>query len=357
MKILFIYPEISSKSGGGVLTNTIRDTLLKITSDLVEYHFPLYMSSFQKLKNQLSLHTMGMTKHLEDDIINKIKQELPDIVIINSSRIGCLCKRIKCQFPEIKVITIFHNVELKFVFDGFKSNKNIFSLLTILATWYNERLAIKYSDDIVALNDRDAKTLQRVYCRPVNFIMPLCLNDRFDFSKVVEKKSDDPVMGAFIGSNFYANNRGIKWFCENVSNKINYTILIIGKGFENEAEYFSHFPNIKLIGTVNDIDSFYYNIDFVVSPIFDGSGMKTKTAEALMFGKTIFGTTEAFEGYEVPIDKIGKLCNSADEFISTINSYDRNLLGGFNKYSRSIFLQKYSDDILVEILNKIIKND
>jgi len=37
----------------------------------------------------------------------------------------------------------------------------------------------------------------------------------------------------------------------------------------------------------------------VILPIISGSGMKTKTAEALMYGKSIIGIKEAFEGYKM----------------------------------------------------------
>ena len=74
---------------------------------------------------------------------------------------------------------------------------------------------------------------------------------------------------------------------------VNAEILIIGKGFEtlkNDLEC----DNVKVIGTVEDVSEYFYRADFVIAPIFEGSGMKLKTAEALMYGKTIFGTTEAF---------------------------------------------------------------
>lgn len=52
---------------------------------------------------------------------------------------------------------------------------------------------------------------------------------------------------------------------------------------------------------------YIYNADFLIAPIFEGSGMKLKTAEALMYGKTVFGTTEAFEGYDVDYEQVGGL--------------------------------------------------
>ena len=44
-------------------------------------------------------------------------------------------------------------------------------------------------------------------------------------------------------------------------------------------------------------------------PIFEGSGMKLKTCEALMFGKNIIGTPEAFAGYDIDdYTNVGACC-------------------------------------------------
>ncbi len=40
-------------------------------------------------------------------------------------------------------------------------------------------------------------------------------------------------------------------------------------------------------------------LDYIISPIFVGGGMKVKTCEALMYGKNIIGTSESFEGYDI----------------------------------------------------------
>ena len=43
---------------------------------------------------------------------------------------------------------------------------------------------------------------------------------------------------------------------------------------------------------VDCLETWYEKADVVISPIFLGSGMKTKTAEALMYGKPILGTIQ-----------------------------------------------------------------
>ena len=56
--------------------------------------------------------------------------------------------------------------------------------------------------------------------------------------------------------------------------------------------------NVTVVGSVENLDEWYNKADLVVGPIFKGEGMKTKTCEALMYGKRYLGTDEALEGYE-----------------------------------------------------------
>ena len=70
--------------------------------------------------------------------------------------------------------------------------------------------------------------------------------------------------------------------------------------------------------------------------------MKTKTAEALMFGKKIIGTPEAFSGYEGITNEVGRVCNSADEFIDAINNADTMVSHRFDSKLRKIYENKYS---------------
>ena len=92
----------------------------------------------------------------------------------------------------------------------------------------------------------------------------------------------------------------------------------------------------------------------MVLPIFTGSGMKVKTCESLMHGKNIIGTTEAFEGYDVDIKKVGGECNTAEEFIALLNDFAKNPRPKFNEYSRKIFIEKYSENAVAEMFKETI---
>lgn len=352
-KILFIYQQLSLKTGGGVFTNVIRRSLSNIGVEVVEFSYPEYSGGWDKLRNQLRMYSAGMNHKYAQEIIDVISNNSFDIIIFNGSQLGKVAKRVKRDFSSIKTFTIFHNLEYKFVLDAFKINKNPAQLLTLLSTYVNEKDAILYSDAVATLNERDSDAICALYHHKADCILPLCIEDRFDEKRLIRPEREK--IGAFVGSKFFANSKGIKWFCENVSNRINCKILVIGKGFEEDADYFGRFPNIELIGTVDSIDEYYYKVDFIVSPIFDGSGMKTKTAEALMFGKNIFATSEAFEGYDIDYKEVGALCNNAEEFVNAINSYNTNA-ERFNSYSRRAYETKYSQIVFTEKLKKVISD-
>ena len=94
----------------------------------------------------------------------------------------------------------------------------------------------------------------------------------------------------------------------------------------------------------------------MVLPILWGDGMKVKTAEALMFGKTIFATDEALEGYMIENTENIYRCNSADEFINKINTYivEKNRQKKYNPSIRELFLSKYETNGYIEKVKQII---
>ena len=90
-----------------------------------------------------------------------------------------------------------------------------------------------------------------------------------------------------------------------------------------------------------NLEDYYDQADAMVMPIFVGDGMKVKTAEALMYGKPMFATDEALEGYDVEgISGIYR-CNSAKEFIDMINEQ---IINGYSEEVRKLFVHNYSTE-------------
>lgn len=145
-----------------------------------------------------------------------------------------------------------------------------------------------------------------------------------------------------MGGTFYANRVGITWFVKHVAPHINIKTYIVGRGFESLRDELELNGKVEVIGEVDSLAQWYQDSYFVIAPIFDGSGMKTKVVEALMFGKKIIGTPEAFSGYEQIADQAGRICLSAEEFVAAIESADEIVNGSFDLELRAIYEERYS---------------
>lgn len=338
-KILFITPRLSKKSGGGNFTNNII-SILSDNFELKIYYLNEQKSKLKKLLLVLNGFTHGLIFKDLKNINRIITKENIGLVFINHSYYGILAKYLKKTNPNITIVTFFHNIERNFVWDVVRRKKGIGNYLTFLATCHNEKLIIKYSDKIVGLNDRDDGQLYGYYHCHFNIIIPIFIRDTYTSVTALQDIILPDKFCLFVGSLFSANYEGIKWFARNVAPYISIPLVVVGKGFERLKDEFREIPNLIIIGEVNNLIPIYNRAHFIVSPIFDGSGMKTKTAEALMCGKYIIGTTEAFQGYNnIEKNGFGIICNSPNEFIQSINSYSKPI---FNIKIREYFLKNFS---------------
>ena len=158
----------------------------------------------------------------------------------------------------------------------------------------------------------------------------------------------------FLGAYFPPNNEGIVWFVKNVLPHVNIRMKVVGKGMARLKAEEPTLKDIEVISDAPDLLPYFEEADIMILPIFKGSGMKVKTCESLMYGKNIIATDEAFVGYDVDYDKVGGKCNTAEEFIARIKEFEKNPRPRFNAYSRQMFLEKYSEEGVVEKFRKVL---
>lgn len=361
MKLLFVSKDYRNNivDGGSIVIKRNLELLKEIlgAANVDEFYINTKILNIKKAIKMLTLSSVGYEKKVLHRLITEIKKNQYDFIFVDNSLLGIYVKKIKKEFPQIKIVSFFHNIELNY----FKEKVKVDGLINVIAlpyAYHNEKLTIKYSNLVIVLNNRDNKFLKSIYKKDANLILPLTLKDKFN-NKIInnlQSNCNNDLTYIFVGSNFFANIEGITWFIENVSKNISGKLQIIGSGMEILKEKYGHYQNIEILGFVDDLSYYYINADFVIIPIFSGSGMKTKTTEALMYGKTIFGTTEAFEGFELDYDKVGALCNSKEEFIKSINDYINGPRSKFNQYSRDIFLKKYSNSAVKQNLENLLIN-
>ena len=103
----------------------------------------------------------------------------------------------------------------------------------------------------------------------------------------------------FLASRMEFNVSGILWFLDKawpmIVNQDPELKLIIG-GTVCEKIPEDKYSNIMLLGRVDSLDNFYQRGDVVINPVFQGTGLKIKTFEALSYGKVVIVHPHSSQG-------------------------------------------------------------
>lgn len=362
MKVLHFSPasNVRSITGRELLSDLNRRSLDSLFADnLVHLSVDATRKPSGWRENLSAL--AGWLDGLNPDIVRRcldiIALEEIDVVYIEGSNYGRLARAIRIHAPSCRVITFFHNVESRFFWGALKAKTSIKAIGVLLANWIAEAWAVRFSHSIICLNQRDGDLLSRIYGRNATEIHPLCVNG--SVTNVVQP--EEPPFGLFVGGAFYANVQGARWLTREVAPKLSCQIVIVGKGFEKYRQELESHPNIKVIGTVDSVATWYDRATFLVAPIFDGSGMKTKVAEALMYGKPVVGTEEAFVGYEAVGERAGIKCQTADRFAEAIGKICNRSIVFDPIELQTLFAMQYSFEAKIryfdETFSKLVTQD
>ena len=265
-----------------------------------------------------------------------------DKVFIDGSNLGEFARVIKKIFPNIQIYTFFHNVEARFFWGAFRHARTLPAMAVMMVNYLTEKKAVRFSDEIICLSNRDSKLLERIYGRHATQVTPIALQDQFPPAAALYTTEVKEKFALFVGGAFYANLEGIRWFVKHVTPHISIKTFIVGRGFDEYKTELECTGKVKVVGEVESLAQWYADSYFVIAPVFDGSGMKTKVAEALMFGKKIIGTPEAFSGYEKIVNTAGCVCVTAIDFVAAIDSAHEIVSAPFDPELRSIYEVKYS---------------
>lgn len=296
----------------------------------------------------------GYNKKTEKKILKLIEDGNCEYIWFDRSTLGGLCRKVQSNAYKI---VFFHNIEKKYICNKIR-HEGIGYLTAYRAFAENEKKAIQYADALITLNARDQKILMGEYGRTSDFILPVSFEDTYNEKKLMTSPyltTQGRRILLFVGSFFGPNVQGVEWLISNVIPRLtNYFLYIVGKGMEIKEKEWSN-NNVRVVGSVKDLAPYYRYADAVVLPIFYGDGMKVKTAEALMYGKVIFGTKEAFEGYQIEKSEDMVLCDSAEEFCMRIEEYfSKGARETFSKSNRQYFLEYHQNATLKNKLEKFI---
>ena len=312
-------------------------------------------SKMDTLRNIFTGHTGIYGSRAEQHIMNIIKENHFDCVWVDDRDFGSTVRRIKRTWPSLTVIAFYHGVrEIELNAKNFRSPINMMGMINRIR---QEKISARYADANVVLNNRDADLLYKHYGVKADLLLPICFIDSANIKHVPAEEDNFNIL--FVGGAFLPNVDGISWFAEKVMPFLDERAVlnIVGRGMDSlkELPQFRS-SRVKVFGYVENLDDCYNSADLVIAPIRYGWGMKTKIAEALMYGKNFLGTTEAFEGYEGFHDL---KCNTPDEFIMKINCLIASGCERYNPDMRKLYEDKYSikamEKTLRDFLGRMMK--
>lgn len=338
MKILYIAAVSNQISGGTSVMNRNLQVLQSVpNADVVDIRVKMQ----SKINALIAAFTGGnfiLSRKDERMILKKVQEEHFDYVFQEGTSSGHLAKQL--HRLGTKLIVFAHNVETMLYEERLSSYR--FNPIETIKFWSikrNEKKSVRHCYKLVTLTSRDSDNFLKKFERKADAIIPISFASAIKEPICAENQEEHFCL--FVGSNFFPNVEGMNWFIKNVVPFINMKVKVVGSccnGLAPIPEFLN--DKVEYLGLVDDLSSFYQHATIVIAPIFKGSGMKTKTVEAMSYGKTIIGTNECFQGINCDYTKIGALCNTAEEFIVAINNHDGSK---HNKYTADLFESYFSN--------------
>ena len=334
--------------GGGIANKRCLDTLRKyFGAGQVEEYYVLDESEHRSLwsyAKAVALFPFNYHNGLTPAKVREIVAMAPafNYIFISTSVIGIIAKKLKESGYKGTIITHYHNVE-SIYYDAQLPRWLPGRQVVVRCAAQNDQYACHYSDKYVTLSKRDADYLEKHYGRKADAIVSVSMEDKFKPVDTTAMTGRRPLC-LFLGAYSKPNNDGVLFFVNEVLPHVDIEFKVVGRGMEKLKSSSPSLEQVEVVSDAPDLRPYFESADFMILPVFSGSGMKIKTCESLMYGKNILGSDESFVGYDLDTQKVGGRCNTAEEYITRLRHFIEHPVPRFNHYSRSIFLKNHSEE-------------
>lgn len=331
LKLLLISAISPTPQNSGGATR-IKNTLIELSK---HYNVDFVTFNESEIKIQSKSFSLFFTKFIpywftswySQKLISKVKDQIKqnkyDIIQIEFSQLLYLSKYLPRDTK--KVFTSHDIASISFyrrIFDDHPSIfKIIFRYLTFLQIYFYEKKYLPKFDTIITVSQKDQQTLQQQL--PNKKI--ICLENGIDKINFIKKPSSKIIRLGYIGSFDHTPNlNAVKYFYQQIApllekENIQYKFFLAGK---NDPKFVkNNFPKIIDLGMVKETQDFYKNIDFLITPIFAGSGSRIKILEALSFGIPVISSPIGAEGINIKSDYL-QIATTPKQYLDCINKID-----------------------------------
>ncbi|MCX6235285.1 MAG: glycosyltransferase family 4 protein [Bacteroidetes bacterium] len=276
----------------------------KINLEMV--YIDLSVKPFSALINLLASRSYHIQRFITTEVKEKLIQILQnnefDIVHLETLYVAPYVDLIR-TCSNAKVVLRTHNIEhliWKRIADNCRNPlKKIYLkyLYRTLKTF--ELTALKKFDGIASITGTDADFFRSVVSQVPVVNVPFGVNTG-DYILNPEIIPEIPSLFHIGSMNWIPNVEGIKWFLDNVWPEIHKEFpdlkFYLAGRMMPEWLIHSQYPNVIVVGEVENALTFMQSKWIMIVPLFSGSGIRIKIIEAMTVEKTVISTSIGAEG-------------------------------------------------------------
>lgn len=203
--------------------------------------------------------------------------------------------------PQGLKIFVAHDIATLSFWRRLKEEKNPLKICLHWWRWlgiyfYEKKYLPKY-DLVIAMSEHDQKILQKKYRVKECWVVP----NGLELATTPRSKSTPVLSLGYIGSTQHGpNKKALTFLINKISPALTkagfvHRVVIAGKNQLNSKQ---DSPVVNL-GPVENVADFYQEIDYLVAPIFSGSGTRIKILESLAHHTPVITTAIGAEGLAV----------------------------------------------------------
>lgn len=256
------------------------------------FHVPVWQKAVFNIKKKWFLYIgqrPGCDSYFPNGLINyvnKLDKELNfDICIVNYYNMTKLLTHIR--IPKKAIFT--HD---NFTYKDIRIGCNVGGC-GATADANTMAKAMQRSPHIFAIQDEEAIFFQQLSPRSQVYTV----YSMYDYHQQLSTNNRNILF--LSGSNEY-NINGIRWFINDVFPLIRERFvdakLLIGGAICGKIKELVNMEGVKLLGFVDNLADFYSQGDVAINPVYQGTGLKIKTFEAISYDKVTIVHPHSMEG-------------------------------------------------------------
>ena len=322
-----------------------------------------YNGQIERVKRIIQKNTMIISNKIIRELCEIIVNKDIDIIFSEESVIGSFYKQAKKIKKDIKIITFYHDIGAD-LFRQWRKQPGLLNKIENSLSIYQEKMCVKYGDYNWVFHQADFNKFNKFYGFDPDVMIPLASPVPAAIKQIQDKEdiqSDKVKKLLFVGSSYYPNVIGIRWFVKNVLPELdkNIQLIIVGRGLEFLKKEFQD-SRVNVVGTVETPVPYYLDADMFIAPLFDGGGMKVKSIEAISYGKCFVGTEESLHGFweefsDSVRNKFIYKVNTKEEWIAIINKLATQDTYKFNKTVFNDFYSHFSYETMKKSFEEQLK--